>query len=131
MTTTAEQIAALHNYAFEWLQEAGRSLAMRSARMADAAAEFRYEAVATVHAEWQQAAGAYGVYKLVCDATVRDEWGVDEKEEACLHYLRSHMMRMLLNGPDDTWSGRGNDARRAYHDGVREAWQRIAPRLEG
>ena len=28
---------------------------------------------------------------------------------------------LLLDGPDDTWSGRGNDVRRAYADGVRRA----------
>ena len=32
---------------------------------------------------------------------------------------------MLANGADDTWSGRGNDARRAYFDGVREAATKV------
>lgn len=27
---------------------------------------------------------------------------------------------LLISGPDDSWSGRGNDARRAYFDGVRD-----------
>ena len=31
------------------------------------------------------------------------------------------LFALLLDGPDDTWSGRGNDVRRAYADGVRRA----------
>lgn len=32
----------------------------------------------------------------------------------------------LANGPDDTWSGRSGDVRRAYYDGMRQAAKRIA-----
>ncbi|GAA4680638.1 hypothetical protein [Nocardioides nanhaiensis] len=36
-----------------------------------------------------------------------------EVVEAARTYLRD----LILSGADDTWSGRGNDARRARHDG--------------
>jgi hypothetical protein len=32
----------------------------------------------------------------------------------------------LSRNPDDTWSGRGNDARRAYGDGWRDALAEVA-----
>ena len=33
----------------------------------------------------------------------------------------TRLLALLLDGADDTWSGRGNDVRRAYADGVRRA----------
>lgn len=33
----------------------------------------------------------------------------------------TRLWALLLDGADDTWSGRGNDVRRAYADGVRRA----------
>lgn len=35
------------------------------------------------------------------------------------------LVRMLINGPDDTWSGRGNDTRRARFDGKIAAAEEI------
>lgn len=35
--------------------------------------------------------------------------------------LMQHVAEILAGGPDDGWSGRGNDARRARFDGAREA----------
>lgn len=32
---------------------------------------------------------------------------------------------LVLNGADDSWSGRGNDAKRAEFDGIREAVQNL------
>ncbi len=32
---------------------------------------------------------------------------------------------IMANGPDDQWSGRGNDARRSHFDGVRKAAEAI------
>jgi hypothetical protein len=39
--------------------------------------------------------------------------------------IRDGLIAMLLNSPDDTWSGRGNDMRRAKHDGLRKQVQQI------
>jgi hypothetical protein len=36
---------------------------------------------------------------------------------------------LATQNPDDTWSGRGNDARRAYNDGRRDVLQYIARQL--
>lgn len=36
---------------------------------------------------------------------------------------------LLLRGADDTWSGRANDANRAYFDGVRETAAYVMRRL--
>ena len=33
----------------------------------------------------------------------------------------TRLLALLLDGADDTWSGRNNDVRRAYADGVRRA----------
>lgn len=35
---------------------------------------------------------------------------------------------LVLAGADDTWSGRGNDARRARYDGTRKAARELLPR---
>lgn len=35
------------------------------------------------------------------------------------------VLGFLANGADDSWSGRGNDVRRAYFDGIREASRKI------
>lgn len=43
-----------------------------------------------------------------------------EKEEFLLA-----VMSLLVRGPDDTWSGRGNDVRRAFADGRREALDEV------
>lgn len=34
--------------------------------------------------------------------------------------IKYGILRLALSNPDDTWSGRANDVRRAYADGVRE-----------
>lgn len=41
--------------------------------------------------------------------------------EAAVTYAKEAMTGLLLGSPDDTWSGRRNDVRRSYNDGVREA----------
>jgi len=33
--------------------------------------------------------------------------------------VQDHLLRLVLNGPDDGWSGRTNDVRRATFDGFR------------
>ena len=38
---------------------------------------------------------------------------------------RDTWLEMLRSGADDTWSGRGNDARRAYFDGVCDEIDRL------
>ena len=35
--------------------------------------------------------------------------------------LQDSTLRLLTNGANDDWSGRGNDAKRAYFDGLRAA----------
>lgn len=44
--------------------------------------------------------------------------------------IKNHLTRKLLRGADDTWSGRGNDAKRSEFDGFREAAERIMDMLD-
>lgn len=39
--------------------------------------------------------------------------------------VRGYLTQWLLQGADDTWSGRGNDLKRAHHDGVRNATREV------
>lgn len=43
--------------------------------------------------------------------------------------IRDRLVSMLVQGADDSWSGRANDARRARFDGVRDAVQHHLDRL--
>lgn len=51
------------------------------------------------------------------------EEGLSDGEIA--HKINEAVLPVVLQGPDDTWSGRSNDARRAYFDGVRQAAQQV------
>lgn len=42
-------------------------------------------------------------------------------EEDAIAYAKEAVTGLLLATPNDTWSGRRNDARRAFADGLREA----------
>lgn len=42
-------------------------------------------------------------------------------EEEAIEYAKESAVAHLLSSPDDMWSGRKNDVRRAFSDGVREA----------
>lgn len=48
-------------------------------------------------------------------------WLVTKGSDGDRTVLRDYLVQRLTENPDDTWSGRGNDARRAYNDGVRAA----------
>lgn len=37
----------------------------------------------------------------------------------------SQVTRLLLQGADDKWSGRGNEQKRAYYDGVRRGAEKV------
>ena len=51
-------------------------------------------------------------------AVMRQDGGTHEKAMA-------HVVALMFNGADDTWSGRGNDAKRAKFDGYCEAANRM------
>jgi hypothetical protein len=68
-------------------------------------------------AEAQGALTVVAEYEEVLDYTQdADEFDPVKANLAVIETLT----RIVLRGADDTWSGRGNDARRAYFDGVRE-----------
>lgn len=50
-------------------------------------------------------------------------------EERIVFYCLREIANILIRGCDDTYSGRGNDARRARFDGKREAAREIEYRL--
>lgn len=68
------------------------------------------------------AEGARDVWsKLATVATYHCKSGVEITEAQVMQVV----MDLLTRGADDTWSGRGNDVKRAYFDGVRSAATRV------
>ena len=74
------------------------------------AEEFVTQAIRISYAEGEAAARV--MYR---DALMR----VDEERG------KKYLLTQVLNGADDTWSGRGNDGRRARYDGFRQAVREI------
>lgn len=50
--------------------------------------------------------------------------------DATMSEVITHLTRIGLQDPDDTWSGRTNDTRRAYRDGVRRKIREAIEYLE-
>jgi hypothetical protein len=50
--------------------------------------------------------------------------------DATMPEVISHLTRIGLQEPDDAWSGRTNDTRRAYRDGVRRKVREVIQYLE-
>lgn len=46
---------------------------------------------------------------------------LDHSEEDAIAYAKEAMTNLLMADPNDTWSGRKNDVRRAHLDGLRTA----------
>lgn len=83
----------------------------------------RPESLATSLNRVAEAEGRLFVYRsaeqFVVNATAAAEDGADDVSGAD---VRDHLLTsVVLRGPDDGWSGRTNDARRAYFDGVLDA----------
>lgn len=76
-------------------------------------------------------AEAWGVAHMFTRVEQAEKWatehGADAKGVATA--ALAEVLDVLLEGPDDTWSGRGNDVRRAQYDGVRQAGKEIRRRL--
>lgn len=106
--TTDAEIFAPVDRAREALAEGVKDEAMRSDRLAgllNALADA--EGVARVRHSYRQA--LVGMLDL------------GHSFEDAVAYAKESAVGHLLSGPDDTWSGRKNDVRRAFADGVREA----------
>jgi hypothetical protein len=71
-----------------------------------------------------QLATAYGALSVI--APVDGARGRLESGEVSLDAVRDHVMREVLRSSNDTFSGRGNDARRAEFDGRREMAGKIS-----
>ena len=67
-----------------------------------------------------EAEGVHEVFALVDQMKARNIEG---------DAIRDRLVSMLIQGADDSWSGRANDARRARFDGVRDAVQHHLDRL--
>lgn len=46
--------------------------------------------------------------------------------ETPVENVRAHLVSLAFRSPDDTWSGRNNDAKRSFMDGWRETLQAIS-----
>ncbi len=71
-----------------------------------------YEGEITVWSEY---------HEVYADASARHPDDPSRVQYQCMRNLT----RLLMNGPDDTWSGRGNDTRRARYDGKCTAVQDV------
>ena len=60
-------------------------------------------------------AEAEGRQSAVARLAAAEEFGASDSE------IEAEALSILLRGADDTWSGRTNDAKRAFFDGVRDA----------
>lgn len=67
-----------------------------------------------------EAEGVHEVFAVVDQMKARNVESAD---------IRDRLVSMLVQGADDSWSGRANDARRARFDGVRDAVQHHLDRL--
>lgn len=92
------------------------------ANLAEAAtAGARAETLARLANDVAEADGAHATYQLVINL-----WDNAERRGTSPEYAITHQLtRRLLTGAEDSWSGRGNDAKRAMHDGFRAAAERI------
>lgn len=80
---------------------------------------YSYEDVASALVDLAQAEGALSVYNPAAVLAANAGVGVEEMTWFAVHQLRQ--------STDDTWSGRRNDARRAYADGRRDAAKELLP----
>lgn len=71
------------------------------------------------------ASRANGIAVAEGRAQARWEYRNALADEATDEQIKAHFFRLLTNHPDDKWSGRGNDARRAKADGFREEAARL------
>ena len=68
-----------------------------------------------------EAEGEWRVYSVAAYTNGLDRFADDET--AARAAVVAAVGDLLTAGPDDTWSGRGNEIRRAWFDGVRAAAQ--------
>lgn len=61
-----------------------------------------------------------GVAKAEGRRFVRSELRNAASHDATEEQIKDHLFALVTYSPDDEWSGRRNDARRAFRDGVRE-----------
>lgn len=84
----------------------------RAALTAAVASDTHSDRLATLVNRIAEAEGALGLWARAAAMVAAG------KDNAA---LTGYVARALMNGADDTWSGRSNDARRANFDGRREA----------
>lgn len=103
--TTDEEIYAAYNKARETLVKAADKDRYNSEILAEG-----LNALATAEGE----ARARATYREALIGML----DLDHSEEEATAYAKEAMTSLLLNGVNDTWSGRKNDVRRAFHDGL-------------
>lgn len=101
------------------VESAKRDLAERILTSLEDADETRAvisgEDIAKAGAQIATMSGESRVYHLV--------WKLQKRGDVDREGVVRELLRLVSRGPDDTWSGRANDVRRAYHDGVRRGVQ--------
>lgn len=103
--------------------QADKAAASIRARLAEMAATCDSGALAQMVNTLAEAEGERAVWarlENVATRLVNQGQGEIEKETAM-----SVVYGLLTNGADDTWSGRGNETKRAHFDGVRAAASKV------
>jgi hypothetical protein len=70
----------------------------------------------------KEADGRRSVFRMMSYAMAQNEHIDHAPQERMVRAFEEAMALALLQGADDSWSGRENDGNRAYYDGVRKAW---------
>lgn len=117
MTATVNATIAFNS------SQASKSIASIRARLADMAATCDSGALAQMVNTLAEAEGELAVWvrlENVAERLTNQGQGEIEKETAL-----SVIYPLLTGGADDTWSGRGNEVKRARFDGIRAAATKV------
>ena len=75
-------------------------------------------------------AKAEGRYDLLLSAAKVAEYHEAHEDDDVADAVRNYMLDRMTEGAGDTWSGRGNDVRRARHEGLLDAAREINLAIE-
>lgn len=117
--TLAQAEAALADAQFCLVEAASKGTHRLADRVADVE---EWRGVVSVFAEWER-----GLEYLRSELS-DDMSGKDRRQRVELEKWKL-LTRMALRGADDSWSGRGNDAKRSFHDGRLKALSHLETKL--
>jgi hypothetical protein len=73
---------------------------------------------------------AWGTWERIAQAIDDHAVGQDFSEEYVWMMKFAELATLALRSPDDTWSGRGNDAKRAKNEAMREVYVDVLRKMQ-